>query len=198
MTRLAYIALFLIGLIAIVYALMSAGGGKPSENRLEAYARGEIEKLDFSQAGTSASNAPFYLEDGSAVSLDAFMGKVVLVNFWATWCAPCEKEMPSLGALQTARGGDRFEVVAISVDAQEDLSYAAQRLGELGASNITFHSATPEQYEIVYDSGLVYRIDSSGSTILYDASGVEIARLAGDADWSSIEAVGFIDALLKN
>ena len=45
MTRLAYIALFLIGLIAIVYALMSAGGGKPSENRLEAYARGEIEKL---------------------------------------------------------------------------------------------------------------------------------------------------------
>ena len=119
MTRLAYIALFLIGLIAIVYALMSAGGGKPSENRLEAYARGEIEKLDFSQAGTSASNAPFYLEDGSAVSLDAFMGKVVLVNFWATWCAPCEKEMPSLGALQPARGGDRFEVVAISVDAQE-------------------------------------------------------------------------------
>ncbi len=194
MTRLAYIALFLIGLIAIVYALMSAGGGKPSENRLEAYARGEIEKLDFSQAGTSASNAPFYLEDGSAVSLDAFMGKVVLVNFWATWCAPCEKEMPSLGALQTARGGDRFEVVAISVDAQEDLSYAAQRLGELGASNITFHSATPEQYEIVYDSG----VQGFPTTSLYDASGVEIARLAGDADWSSIEAVGFIDALLKN
>ena len=51
MTRLAYIALFLVGLIAIVYALMSAGGGKPPENRLEAFATGEIEKLDFANAG---------------------------------------------------------------------------------------------------------------------------------------------------
>ena len=132
--------------------------------------------------------------DGEMVSLSSMRSDVVLMNLWATWCAPCEKEMPSLGALQTARGGDRFEVVAISVDAQEDLSYAAQRLGELGASNITFHSATPEQFEIVYDSG----VQGFPTTILYDASGVEIARLAGDADWSSIEGGGFIFALLKN
>ena len=193
MTRLAYIALFLVGLIAIVYALMSAGGGKPPENRLEAFATGEIEKLDFANAGTPAAEAPFYQEDGSPGTLADYQGKVILVNFWATWCAPCEKEMPSLGALQTARGGDRFEVVAISVDSEEDRAYAAQRLGELGASNITFHSATPEQYEIVYDSGA----QGFPTTILYDAAGAEIARLAGDADWSSIEAVGFIDALLK-
>ncbi|MDX1292275.1 MAG: TlpA disulfide reductase family protein [Hyphomonas sp.] len=193
MTRLAYIALFLVGLIAIVYALMSAGGGKPPENRLESFAVGEIEKLDFANAGSQAASAPFYEEDGRAATLADFRGKVVLVNFWATWCAPCEKEMPSLGALQTARGGDRFEVVAISVDSEEDRAYAAQRLGELGASNITFHSATPEQYEIVYDSG----VQGFPTSILYDANGIEIARLAGDADWSSLEAVGFIDALLQ-
>lgn len=193
MTRLAYIALFLVGLIAIVYALMSAGGGKPPENRLESFAVGEIEKLDFANAGSQAASAPFYEEDGRAATLAEFRGKVVLVNFWATWCAPCEKEMPSLGALQTARGGDRFEVVAISVDSEEDRAYAAQRLGELGASNITFHSATPEQYEIVYDSG----VQGFPTSILYDANGIEIARLAGDADWSSLEAVGFIDALLQ-
>ena len=116
------------------------------------------------------------------------------MNFWATWCAPCEREMPSLGALQTARGGDRFEVIAISVDSEADKAYAAQRLGELGASNITFHSATPEQYEIVYDSG----VQGFPTTILYDAGGKEIARLAGDADWSSLEAVNFVDALLEN
>ncbi|WP_291078889.1 TlpA disulfide reductase family protein [Hyphomonas sp.] len=194
MTRLAYFALFLVGLIAIVYALISAIGGNPPENRLQRYAEGEIAKLDFSRSGTSAATAAFYRADGTPVILQDYAGKVVLVNFWATWCAPCEREMPSLGALQTARGGDRFEVIAISVDSEADKAYAAQRLGELGASNITFHSATPEQYEIVYDSG----VQGFPTTILYDAGGKEIARLAGDADWSSLEAVNFVDALLEN
>ena len=194
MTRLAFVALFLVGLIAIVYALMSAAGGKAPENPLERFATGEIGKLDFSKAGTPASDAPFYLEDGTAVTLEAYTGKVILVNFWATWCAPCEKEMPSLGALQTARGGETFEIVAVSVDSEEDTAYAAQRLSELGAGNITFHIATPEQYEIVYDSG----VQGFPTTILYDAGGKEIARLAGDADWSSLEVVGFVDALLKD
>jgi thiol-disulfide isomerase/thioredoxin len=101
--------------------------------------------------------------------------RLILVNFWATWCAPCEKEMPSLGALQKARGGDDFEVVAISVDAAEDKDYAEKRLGQLGAANIPFRIVTPEQYELVYDSG----VQGFPTSILYGPDGKEIARLAG-------------------
>ena len=193
MTRLAYLALFLIGLIAIVYALMSAVGGKPPENPLQRYAVGDIAKLDFSNAGDVAPQSAFYLTDGTPVTFSDHAGKILLVNFWATWCAPCEREMPSLGALHTARGGEAFEVVVISVDAEEDKDYAEQRQTELGAGNLTFHIATPEQYEIVYDSG----VRGFPTSVFYDATGHEIARLEGDADWTSLEAIGFVDALLK-
>jgi hypothetical protein len=83
-------------------------------------------------------------------------------------------------------------VVAISVDGSEDKDYAAKRLGELGAANISFHIAPPENYEIVYGAG----VTGFPTSILYGPDGKEIARLAGHADWSSLEAVGFIDAIL--
>lgn len=193
MKRYAIPGLFLVGVIAVVYVLISAGIGKQDENPLAKFATGSLAKLDFSSAGDPAGTDPFYLADGSARTLDAFKGKTILVNYWATWCAPCEKEMPSLGALQKARGGDTFEVVAISVDAAEDKEYAEQRLGQLGAPNIPFRIVTPEQYELVYDSG----VQGFPTSILYGPDGKEIARLAGEADWSSFEAIGFIDALLE-
>ena len=192
MTRLAFIGLFLVALAAIVYVLFSAAGGKPPSNPFERYATGDMAKLSFASAGEAAPTANMFAADGTPVTLDAWKGKTVLVNYWATWCSPCEREMPSLGALQTARGGDKFEIVAISVDASEDKDYAIQRLGELGASNISFHIAPPENYEIVYDSG----VQGFPTSVIYGPDGKEIARLAGDADWSSIEAVNFIDAIL--
>ncbi|MEZ5997391.1 MAG: TlpA disulfide reductase family protein [Hyphomonas sp.] len=195
MTRYALAGLFMVGLIAIVYVLMSAGGGKTDTNPYAKFATGAMEKLDFTTTGDPASDASFLTADGGTGSLADLRGKVILVNFWATWCSPCEKEMPALGALEQARGGKDFEVVAISVDSEADLAYAQQRLGELGASDITFRATPPENdnYELVYDSG----VRGFPTSILYDREGKEIARLSGDADWNSFEAIGFIDALLQ-
>ncbi|MCA8901514.1 MAG: TlpA family protein disulfide reductase [Hyphomonas sp.] len=195
MTRYALAGLFMVGLIAIVYVLMSAGSGKQDANPYAKFATGPLTNLDVSSAGGAASEAEFLEADGSTGTLAEFRGKTVLVNFWATWCPPCEKEMPSLGALQTARGGDRFEIVAISVDSQEDLDYAARRLTELGAANIPLRATPPDRdnYELVYESG----VRGFPTSILYGPDGTEIARISGDVDWASFEAVGFIDAVLE-
>ncbi len=194
MTRYAYLGLFLIGLGAIVYVLMSAATGKPAGNPLEGFATGQMEKLDFGSAGQPIPEGTFTDTDNSLQSLEVFKGKTILVNYWATWCPPCEKEMPSLGALQTARSGDAFEVVALSVDTVEDVDYAKRRLTELGASNIPFRHAPMDAGDIIYGAG----VRGFPTTIIYGPDGLEIARLAGEADWASAEAVQFIDAAIKS
>ena len=193
MTRYAYLGLFLIGLGAIVYVLISAATGKPPGNPLEGFATGQMEKLDFGSAGQPIPEGTFADANGNLETLEAFKGKTILVNYWATWCPPCEKEMPSLGALQAARGGDAFEVVALSVDAVEDVEYATRRLTELGAANIAFRHAPMDAGDIIYGAG----VRGFPTTIIYGPDGLEIARLAGEADWASADAVQFIDAAMK-
>lgn len=196
-TILGYIltGFLLVGLAAIVYVLGGAILTKNAGNGLERYAIGEMEHLDFSSAGDSIPSASFTGPNGQTVSLADFQGRIIMVNFWATWCAPCEKEMPGLGALQRARAGKDFTLVAISVDKEGDADYALRRLGELaGPKTLDFHITTPESgYEVVYDAA----VHGFPTTILYDRQGQEIARMSREADWSSPEAVNFIDAILK-
>ncbi len=194
MTRYALIGLFLIGLIAIVYTLMSAVGGKPQNNPLEAYAQGQMEKLVFPQSDREAATKPFKDADGNTVTLTDFEGQTLLVNFWATWCPPCEQEMPSLAALEKARGGETFKVVAISVDASGDTEYAQKRLKTLGSAQLDFFmSPSDEGMRAAYAAS----VTGFPTTVIYSADGVELARLTGEADWTSLEAVNFIDAAIK-
>jgi thiol-disulfide isomerase/thioredoxin len=193
MTRYAIAGLFLVALAAIVYVLISAAGGKAPAHSLERYAVGTLEKMDFASAGQPVPSGTFNGPDGAEADLAAFRGKTILVNYWATWCPPCEKEMPSLGALQAARGGDTFEVVAISIDADEDVDFARRRLTELGAANIAFRHAPLDRGDIVYGAS----VQGFPTSILYGPDGLEIARLAGEADWAAAEAVQFIDAALR-
>ncbi len=193
MIRYVFAGLFLVALAAIVYVLMSAAGGKAASTTLERYAVGTLEKLDFSLAGQSVPDGTFDNAAGVEDTLASFKGKTILVNYWATWCAPCEKEMPALGALQAARGGEAFEVVAISIDADEDVEYAKRRLTELGAANIAFRHAPLDRGDIVYGAN----VQGFPTTILYGPDGIEIARMSGEADWAASEAVQFIDAALR-
>ncbi|MTH35387.1 redoxin family protein [Paracoccus limosus] len=123
--------------------------------------------------------------DGGSHSLTDYKGKVVLVNFWATWCAPCREEMPSLDRLQAQLGGEDFQVVAIA--AGHNPPPAIQKfLTEAKVENLPVR-LDPRQ-QLAREMGVM----GMPVTVLVDRQGNEIARLIGGADWSSEAAQALI------
>ena len=126
---------------------------------------------------------------GEAMSLADFRGKVVLLNIWATWCAPCRREMPTLERLQAELGGPDFEVVALSID-RKGLPVVEDFYQELGLRDLGIY---------VDASGKASReLSALGvpTTLLIDREGNELGRLAGPAEWDSPEMVSFIRGYL--
>ncbi len=130
----------------------------------------------------------FHTADGET-GLAAFRGKVVVLNFWATWCAPCVREMPSLDRLQAMLGGVDFEVVALSEDRggmplvtrfheKYALEHLAQYLDPLG--------------RVAAKLGVV----GLPTTVVIDARGREVGRMVGPAEWDSPEALALIRRVL--
>ena len=81
---------------------------------LEEFKVGEMKKLILHETPKALSEEVFYKPNGDPVILESFSESLTLVNFWATWCAPCLKEMPSLSNLQKIKGGKNFNVVTIA------------------------------------------------------------------------------------
>ena len=126
---------------------------------------------------------------GKPLKLSDWKGRVILINLWATWCAPCRKEMPDLAALQEDLGSDQFEVVAISVD-RKGAEASSSFLKETGADNLKLY--------VEPTTKIVGDLQSAGlpATILVDRQGREIGRLLGPAHWSAPEAVALVKAAL--
>jgi thiol-disulfide isomerase/thioredoxin len=126
---------------------------------------------------------------GETVDLSKWKGRVVLLNLWATWCAPCRKEMPDLAKLQTTMGGPDFEVVALSVD-RKGLDASLAFLKETGVNNLAAY-IEPEAKSLAALQAL-----GLPATVLIDKNGKEAGRLLGPADWSSGETQAMVKALL--
>ena len=139
--------------------------------------------------GKPAPGTGFNDPDGGATSLAKFAGKPVLVNLWASWCAPCVKELPTLDKLSQSPGAPR--VLAISQDMGPHASVVAflesHRIANLAAY----------QDPKMGLSGAL-GADVLPTSILYDANGKEVWRYVGDLDWTSAEAAKLLAEVAKS
>ena len=174
----------------VLYASLAFGANAAmgtDRAELEALREGTMKKLIFSDP-IAASDVGFVLEDGGEASLADFTGKHIVLNFWATWCAPCRKEMPGLAKLQDRFGGDGFEVVTIATGRNPE---AAMRrfFEEIGVDNLPLHR---DPNQALARSMAVLGLPV---TVILDPEGNEIARVRGDAHWDSDSAFSIIGVL---
>jgi thiol-disulfide isomerase/thioredoxin len=126
---------------------------------------------------------------GKSVSLSAFDGKVVLLNLWATWCAPCRREMPSLERLQ-ARSGDRMAVLAISEDFGGS-KVVAPFVAKLGLTTIKTYLDPKGAV------GQAFKVTGLPTSIVLDRHGRVRGRVEGEANWDGPKMLAVIEPLLR-
>ncbi len=126
--------------------------------------------------------------EGHAVSLSDLHGRMVLLNLWATWCAPCKTEMPSLDRLQAKLGGSKFAVVALSTD-RGGPKQPAEFFARQGITHLKlYNDQTGEAATLMKAAGLPL-------TVVLNENGQEVARLVGPADWDSPEIIAQLESL---
>ena len=173
-------ALFLLALAAALAGppqTASAEQGPPLEGVF-------ADNFNLAEEPMPAPQEPIGRGDGSAVSLADFTGQVVLLNFWATWCGPCVREMPSLDRLQAALGPEGLEVVAVSEDRKPALAEAFLVEHQLG--NLALY--LDPRGKVAQAFGL----RGLPTTYLIDRQGRMVGGLQGPAEWDSEEAKGLI------
>ena len=141
-----------------------------------------MRKLIFHKEPLPVSAPPMLAEDGAETGIDSFKGRVVVLNFWATWCAPCRKEMPSLDRLQAEFDTEDLKVIALATGRNEKPK-VEKFLDSIGVRNLT----------VFYDPRLrvaaAMKVRGLPATVILDRDGREIARLTGDAEWDTESAL---------
>ncbi|MBC7767802.1 MAG: TlpA family protein disulfide reductase [Phycisphaerales bacterium] len=183
------LAMLVFGAAPVLYVLFAASS-KPEQNAgLMRFAQGEMQRLIILPDPPPLSSRTLRDAAGEETNLQAFQGEVMVVNLWATWCAPCVEEMPTLAALQHRFEG-RLRVIPVSVDSEGQRAEAQASLARLTGGRLPFL--------IDMTRGVLFDAQAPGMpvTIIYDAGGREVARLAGGADWASDETAALLEAVL--
>ena len=179
--------MLIVGVLAIFLVVVQSCS--QPKTGLDLFAKDSLKKL------TSLENSPvqpsmvFKNPKGEEMRLSDYKGKVILVNIWATWCAPCIAEMPMLDALQASKGSADFEVVTISLDRTPE--EAAQWFSKNGIENL------PLWHDSTYGVSAKLELPGLPTSIFYNRGGREIARIPGEVDWTSQEALALVNYLTE-
>lgn len=174
-------------LAAVTFLNLTAAAAEPP---LANFATGEVQNFTVHESPQPVAEFEFQNAEGETVTLADFRGEVVLVNLWATWCAPCRKEMPSLDRLADAVEDADFRVLPLSVD-RAGPDKARAFLDEIGVRNLEFYIDPTAR------AGMNLKAFGLPVTILLNRDGQELGRLVGPAEWDSPEAEALVRAALS-
>jgi thiol-disulfide isomerase/thioredoxin len=170
-------------LLAVAFSTIGAAQDQPPRF-------GQMAKFQLALPRAPVPEMAFVDRDGREMSLADFNGKLVLLNFWATWCGPCVKEMPSLQRLQAEMESDRFQVLALSVD-RGGLDAVSRFVADLGLERL------PIAVDRTMRSMRAIGSRVLPTTLLIDGEGREIGRLEGAADWDSADVIALLSWFLR-
>jgi len=183
--------IFLVALLVLcigAFALYDLGN-TPNNNIPQGLTAGAMKRFVFHDKPKPAPIGVFLDAQGKEVSFADYKGKVILVNLWATWCAPCIKEMPDLNELQKSLGSEKFEVVLLS----ENQDGIESSLAFLKENNIT-HLKTYHDF----DRNIARSLKSNAlpTSVIINAEGNEVGRLLGPAEWNSGDAKALLNFII--
>ena len=186
---------------AVIYGIMQPTGkaadacAAPSTAlaaKLAPLAKGELAALTIAREPRWAPPLEFERAGGGKLTLADFHGRAVLLNLWATWCAPCRAEMPTLDRLQAAAGNKDFEVVAVNVDTAR-LERRGAFLDSIGVKALArYVDPSGDAFETLRRDGKALGLPV---TMVIDKDGCELGAAAGAVNWDSAEAHSLIGAL---
>ncbi len=195
------VVLALVGLVS--WRLLSKPGGTvpgteiaatnapvvaQAKGPLAVYAKGALAKLVTNEAPVTIADISFIDRNQKPVKLSDFKGQVVVLNVWATWCAPCRFEMPTLAKLQEHYAGKGVKVLPLSVDTEDKFA------------DVKSFMDVQQPLEVYADQEFQapskYNITGMPGTLILDKQGRQVARLDGEAKWDTPEVQALLDKLL--
>ncbi len=192
MVRIRPIYLIPIAAAMAIFALLATTDLTPAaglSQQLAAQAKGTMVNFTLSPELPPAPAIMFRDENGGKHNLKAFAGKVVLINFWATWCGPCRREMADLDRLQAKLGGADFTVLALSSD-RKGMEVVKKFYAE---NNIRHLAAWIDRTTKAQRAFGAYGLPTS---VLIDRQGRQVGRLVGPAEWASDDAIALIKTVI--